>query len=117
MNRDDDQQLWDLLGKTAEPQVSPFFARNVLRELRAEKRSSVPWFTWLSLRKLGTVAAGITAVVLAAVVLHAPIKPTHDSKSPVVANIDLDDSDIAADVDDLVAGGDDDNVADDSAIL
>jgi hypothetical protein len=116
MNRDDDEQLWDLLGKTAEPQVSPFFTRNVLRELRAEKGSRVPWFNWLSLRKLGTVAAGITAVLLAAVAVHGPIKSKRDSKSPVVANVDLDDSDIAADVDDLV-GGDDDNITDDSAIL
>jgi hypothetical protein len=116
MNRDDDQQLWDLLGKTAEPQASPFFARNVLRVIRAEKPSRLPSFNWLALRKLGTVAAGVTALLLAAVVVHGPIKPKRDSKSPVVANVELDDSDIAADVDDLV-GGDDDNVADDSAIL
>jgi len=34
MQREDDQQLWDLLGRTAEPKLSPFFARNVLREIR-----------------------------------------------------------------------------------
>ena len=34
MKRDDDQELWDLLGQAAEPKISPFFARNVLREIR-----------------------------------------------------------------------------------
>jgi len=32
--------LWRLLGKARRPKVSPFFARNVLREIRLEKPSS-----------------------------------------------------------------------------
>lgn len=116
MKRDDDQQLWDLLGKTAAPQASPFFARNVLREIRRTQKAPTARFAWLSVRRIGPIAGAVAALVVAALVVHGPGKPIRDSKPAVVAHVDLDDSDIAADVDDLV-GGDDDNAADDSAIL
>jgi hypothetical protein len=34
MNSEEQDALWELLGKAKEPAVSPFFSRNVLRELR-----------------------------------------------------------------------------------
>lgn len=37
MKVDDNDKLWDLLGKTRQPAVSPFFARNVLRAVRQEQ--------------------------------------------------------------------------------
>ena len=37
MRREDDQELWDLLGKSATPEVSPFFARNVVRQVREQQ--------------------------------------------------------------------------------
>ena len=37
MNADDNDKLWELLGKTRQPAVSPFFARNVLRAVRQEE--------------------------------------------------------------------------------
>jgi hypothetical protein len=37
MKVDDNDKLWDLLGKTRQPAVSPFFARNVLRAIRQEQ--------------------------------------------------------------------------------
>jgi hypothetical protein len=39
MDPDDDRQLWDVLGRAAAPKVSPFFARNVVRQLRMETQS------------------------------------------------------------------------------
>src|SRR5204863_5445575 len=51
MKRDDDQELWDLLGQAPESKVSPFFARNVLREIREPS----DWATlrgWLNPRRL-----------------------------------------------------------------
>jgi hypothetical protein len=36
MNSDDNDKLWELLGKTRPPAVSPFFSRNVLRAIRQE---------------------------------------------------------------------------------
>lgn len=37
MNADDNDKLWELLGKARQPSVSPFFARNVLRAIRQEE--------------------------------------------------------------------------------
>jgi len=37
MNTDKNDKLWELLGKTRQPTVSPFFARNVLRAVRQEE--------------------------------------------------------------------------------
>src|SRR5436189_171653 len=51
MKREDDQELWDLLGQAAEPKVSPYFARNVSREVR----QASGWTTfrgWLNPRRL-----------------------------------------------------------------
>lgn len=31
---DDNDKLWELLGKTRQPEVSPFFSRNILRAVR-----------------------------------------------------------------------------------
>ena len=39
MNADDNDKLWELLGKTRQPAVSPFFARNVLRAVRQEQEA------------------------------------------------------------------------------
>ena len=39
MNMDDNDKLWELLGKTRQPTVSPFFARNVLRAVRQEEEA------------------------------------------------------------------------------
>ncbi len=36
MEREDDKELWDILGHTAEATLSPLFARNVLRKIRQE---------------------------------------------------------------------------------
>jgi hypothetical protein len=37
MKADDNDKLWELLGKARTPSVSPFFARNVLRAVRQEE--------------------------------------------------------------------------------
>jgi hypothetical protein len=39
MKADDNDKLWELLGKTRPPAVSPFFARNVLRAVRQEEEA------------------------------------------------------------------------------
>lgn len=63
MKRDDDPKLWDLLGRAAEPKISPFFARNILREIR----KADDWKTlrgWLGPRRLIPVT-GIALVLIA----------------------------------------------------
>jgi hypothetical protein len=57
MNADDNDKLWELLGKTRPPNISPFFSRNVLRAVRQEEAaprtffSRVPRFLTRSLRR------------------------------------------------------------------
>ena len=105
MQPEDDQQLWDLLGRTAEPKLSPFFARNVLREIRPEGSRFGRAQDWFSLRKL--VAASAVAVVLIGMAI-ATYAPGWSHKSPerepdVVAKIDPQDFDVVADLDELLA--------------
>lgn len=113
MNRDDDPQLWDLLGKAPAPEPSPFFARNVIREIRQHGPARSPLFGWLSLRWL-IPAAGVAAVLIAgALTLHQPpVRKAADTS--LVARAEIDD-DVAADLDDLVGSDDDDS--DDSAAI
>lgn len=116
MKRDDDQELWDLLGQAAEPRISPFFARNVLREIRKPG----DWTTlrgWLNLRRL-VPAAGMAAALIAVVFLrmHTSVAPLTGPPSDVLANIDAQDYEVIADLDDLLAS-DDNNSLDDSVFL
>ncbi len=42
MKADDNDKLWELLGKARTPAVSPFFSRNVLRAIRQEEETRPP---------------------------------------------------------------------------
>jgi hypothetical protein len=44
---DDRDDLWELLGRARQPEVSPFFARNVVREARASRSGAGFWRGWL----------------------------------------------------------------------
>ncbi len=71
MNREDDQSLWDLLGQSPELRVSPFFARNVVRQLRQQRSLSErlgPLFNW-RIAAPASVAAGI--VIVSTFFLHS----------------------------------------------
>ena len=118
MKREDDQQLWDLLGQAAEPKLSPFFARNVLRQIRQEPR----WFerarSWLRLRRL-VPASGLALVVIAAIIFaHNPLlrqKPAAAEPDPVT-KIDAQDYEVVADLDELLAS-DENNLWDEDSTL
>ena len=116
MKRDDDQELWDLLGQAAEPRISPFFARNVLREIRKPG----DWTTlrgWLNLRRL-IPAAGMAGALIAVVFvrMHTSVAPLAGPPSDVLANVDAQDYEVIADLDDLLAS-DDNNSFDESVLL
>jgi hypothetical protein len=118
MKREEDEQLWDLLGHSAEPAVSPFFARNVLRKIReAQGEAEAPARPWWNLRWL-VPAAGVAAAVIAAVSLRfqVPVRIHTESRGDVLALSEAQDSDLIADLDDLVSG-DDSNSLDDSVLL
>jgi hypothetical protein len=65
MERQDDPQLWDLLGHSKTPEPSPFFARNVLRAIRAEKPSPQGVASWFQLRRLIPSFSALAAVIVA----------------------------------------------------
>lgn len=121
MKRDDDEELWDLLGKAPAASVSPFFARNVLREIRQERGWGQKAFGWLAPR-WATAAAAALAVCITAVFLVShnggisSKSPEGDDVPEVVANIDPSDYEVVADLDDLLAAQEDDSW-DDTATL
>ena len=116
MKRDDDQELWDLLGRAAEPKISPFFARNVLREIRKSDNWTT-WRGWLNLRRLipaaGMAVAFVTVVFLR---MHMSVAPIAGSQSTMLGSVDAQDYEVIADLDDLLAS-DDNNSLDDSVLL
>lgn len=105
MKREDDEQLWDLLGRAPETKVSPFFARNVLRQVRQEQ--SKPGRFWLSWRRLVPVSAVALAITAAVVFLHNPSSQPgavpEAPADPVIAQIDVQDYEVVADLDNLLA--------------
>ena len=115
MKREDDEKLWDLLGRTAEPQVSPFFARNVVRKIREAQGEPVPrrWWhpQWL------VPAAGVAVVVITLLSFpgHLVERDQPQSSAPVVTAADSQDNDLLADLDELV--GSDDLTLEDSVLL
>lgn len=102
MKREDDQQLWDLLGQAAEPELSPFFARNVVRAIRQNPQQGT-WLGWFKLRRL-VPAAGIAAAVVAGLLaFHRPAIQRPAGNAPdVIAKIDPQDYEVVADLDELL---------------
>ncbi|MBV9617622.1 MAG: hypothetical protein JO201_00285 [Verrucomicrobia bacterium] len=103
MKREDDQQLWDLLGHVSEPRLSPFFARDVVRAVR-HRSDRFAWLRgWLYPRKLVPAAGLAAAAVAALLVIHRPPVRTPVENAPdVVASIDAQDYDVVADLDELL---------------
>jgi hypothetical protein len=116
MKREDDEQLWQLLGRAAEYKPSPFFARNVLREIRQDRRTPGTAGAWLSWRRLLPASAALGAIVAGILALQHPIKPQGQpgGDADVVAKIDPQDYDVVADLDDLLAT-DDNSLWDDNS--
>jgi hypothetical protein len=115
MRREDDEKLWDVLGRSAEPAVSPFFARNVLRKIREAQGETSPRRGW-ALRWL-VPAAGVATVIIAGVTFPTQLveRPQADSTAEV-ATADGQDNDLLADLDELV-GPEDNASLDDVALL
>ena len=104
MERKDDQELWDLLGRIAEPRLSPFFARNVARKIRQEASRFEQMRNWLSWRRLTAATAVAIVVIGMAIAIHHPVSQKSLEREPdVVAKIDPQDYDVVADLDELIA--------------
>jgi hypothetical protein len=114
MKREEDEKLWDLLGHSAEPKVSPFFARNVVRKIR-EARGETPARPWWHLR-WAVPAAGMAVAVIAAFSLRVQMPQQSHSDGDLVAMSEAQDGDLITDLDDLFAS-DDSNSLDDTVLL
>ena len=106
MKREDDQELWDLLGKASPPpDVSPFFARDVLREIRLRPTWRDRLGPWLTPRRLIPTAAVAAVVIAGGLSLQRVSVPAGapDDLPEVVAQLDPADFEVVADLDNLLA--------------
>ena len=89
--KDSEEQddLWQLLGRAKTPAVSPYFARNVLREIRQTPQEKAGVLSWL-LGRWRVVSLGCMAAVLVAlnaVQLIAPHPVASQSSLVAVAPV------------------------------
>jgi len=67
MNTEEQDDLWQLLGRSKAPVASPFFSRNVLRAIREEKQEKPGFFSWLrrpwQVTAIGTCTVAVVASV------------------------------------------------------
>jgi hypothetical protein len=104
MDREDDKELWDVLGRVAEPTLSPFFSRNVVRSVRQEATPFDRMRNWFSWRRLAAAAAVLIVVIGPAIATHYPVSQKKAVNDPdLVAKIDPQDYDVVADLDELIA--------------
>src|SRR5947207_1462551 len=104
MEAEDDKPLWDILGRGPEHPFSPFFARNVVRNIRQKATRFVWARNWFSLRRLVAASAVAILVVGMAIATHHPISRTASANDlDVVTKIDPQDYDAVADLDELIA--------------
>jgi hypothetical protein len=105
MRREDDQRLWDLLGESAEAPASPFFARNVLREVRRQSSGWVSMFSTRRLKWLAPATAVALAVFSTVYFTHLPGQPNAgaEASDDPVAKLDTQDYEVVAELDDLIA--------------
>lgn len=116
MQREDDQELWDLLGKAGTPALSPFFARNVVRQVRQERQSRVDLFAFLRPKILVPAAAFALAATFAGITLQRSMNDRAPDNVPeTLAAIDPQDFEVVADLDDLIAM-EDENLWDDESL-
>ena len=102
MKREDDQELWDLLGKAGAPALSPFFARNVVRQVRQEPAWRENMRRWFSPRRL--IPAATVALAIVATTLSVRVPNASDENVPdTVAQLDPQDYEVVADLDVLIA--------------
>ena len=117
MKREEDEKLWDLLGHSAEPKVSPFFARNVVRQIR-EARPETAARPWWNLRWL-MPATGVAVAVLAALLLRVQVPQNRqaDPREDGLALSEVQDSELMADLEDLVGSEDVSGLEDETVLL
>jgi hypothetical protein len=108
MNRDEDPQLWDLLGQSKGSTPSPFFARNVVRVVRTQSRKGPGLRAWFGLRRVVPALSAAVAVAIAAFTVQALHRQARPSQ-PGFASAEIQDAELVADLDVLVNDDDSDD--------
>jgi hypothetical protein len=83
MDRDEDRQLWDLLGRASATRVSPFFARNVARRVRTDSKSARSRASWLLWRILVPTAAAALLALSATIFIRNSPSPYAQPSTPI----------------------------------
>ena len=80
MNHEEQDELWNLLGKARQSKASAFFAANVMRAVRADAESKPGLLAWLHTKWMLPAAAAAFAAVLAFLALRptATMAPAGD---------------------------------------
>lgn len=82
----EDDPVWNLLDEAPAPKAGPFFARNVLREIRVAEHTPVPW--WKRLLSPAPLTGAAVAAAAAFVVLAALDRPDSPATpEPAVAEV------------------------------
>lgn len=80
MKNEEHDDLWELLGRARNSDVSPFFSRNVLRAIREERQEKPGFLFWL--RRHWQVATVSTCALVVAV--SFAVRPQTHQPDPVV---------------------------------
>jgi len=72
MHPDEDRQLWELLGRAVAPKISPFFARNAVRQVRSESQLAPSRWSWSLWRVLIPATTAALLAVGATIFLRNP---------------------------------------------
>ena len=101
---DDNDDLWRLLGKARPPGVSPFFSRDVLREVRNLRQERPGFFATLRRHWQLPLATAAVACVAAFAAMQFIGGGQPDAMTEVVQQVsDSPDYFVIADLDDLLA--------------
>ena len=89
MNTDEQDELWELLGKVRKTKVSPFFARNILREIRIQKTGLSHFFAWFSykIRLISLTASTILLVGAGIATFSGNDHPIRPQSMPLIATV------------------------------
>lgn len=85
---ENDQKLWDLLGKAKPTGVSPFFARNVLREVRSARQTPSAIFNMgrFFLRAPAAMAATCAVLVIGGALFLGQVSDREDASPALIAS-------------------------------
>ena len=110
MNRDEDPQLWDLLGQSKAPKPSPFFSRDVVRVVRSRHSGKGQGLSdWFSFRRLVPTLSATAAVVAITAFTLQLLHHQDRSPQPGFASAEIQDTELVADLDVLVNDDDSDD--------